>query len=81
MGEISDVQHPFFPLDAKIVGYLANDLSVTSLIGAFALGCFFVLGASLLLVRRRSVRLSGVDEVIVLWFVLSMFTQGLVDIT
>lgn len=72
MAGIVESQHPFYPVDAKIVGYLANDLSVTGLVGTFALGCFFILGTSLLLLRYRSVRLSGADEAIVLWFVLSM---------
>ena len=69
-----DIQppHPFYPLEANIIGYLANDYSVIQLLAIFALTCVVVLGGSLLLVKRYGRRLAAKDEAIVLWFTLCM---------
>ena len=66
--------HPFFPPEANIVGYLANDYSIIQLLSAFATGCVVLLGGTLLLTRQRVIRLSGKDEAVLIWFVLCMIS-------
>ena len=64
--------HPFYPLEANVIGYLANDYSVIQLLGIFALTCVVLLGGSFLLVKRYGRRLTAKDEATVLWFTLCM---------
>lgn len=74
MGKVMDVvqpPHPFYPIEANIVGYFANELSVSTLLGAFAAGCIVVLGSVALVLRRCKFELSGSDTAAVLWFILS----------
>lgn len=63
--------HPFYPLEANIVGYLANKWSVPMLLGVFALGWVVILGTTSMLVKRHNPMLSSVDKASILWFVLS----------
>ena len=63
--------HPFYPLEAKIVGYLANQWSVTTLLGIFAGGWLVILGATLVLVRSHNPDLPSREKATILWFVLS----------
>lgn len=64
--------HPFYPLEAEIVGYLANQWDVPTLLGIFLVGCIVILGLTHVLATRVRPGLSGVDKSILLWFVLSM---------
>ncbi|MCJ1424824.1 hypothetical protein MMC29_002712 [Sticta canariensis] len=72
--------HPFYPIEANIVGYLANELSVLSLLGVFGSGCVVILGLTLALVMRQNPTLPPREKAIVLWFVLSgtihLFFEG-----
>ncbi len=63
--------HPFYPLDAEVVGYLANEYSVPVLLGTFAIGCVIILGATSTLIGRNSPILSSGDRWAILWNVLS----------
>jgi len=63
--------HPFYPLDAEVVGYLANEYPVPMLLGTFAVGCIVILGATSALIGRNSPILSNGDKWAVLWNVLS----------
>ncbi len=63
--------HPFYPVEANIVGYLANKWSVTTLLGIFAAGWVVILGMTLALVRRHNPALPSTDKASILWFVLS----------
>ena len=65
--------HPFYPIEANIVGYLANELSVLSLLGVFGSGCVVILGLTLALVMRQNPTLPSREKAIVLWFVLCKF--------
>lgn len=67
--------HPFYPLEADIVGYLANQSSVTTLLGIFAGAWVVILGATLVLVRRHNPDLPSWDKATILWFVLSTQTH------
>ena len=62
--------HPFYPLEANIVGYLANQYSTLTLLGIFAAGCLSILGTAHLLVGRLNPRLPKGDKAVLLWFIL-----------
>lgn len=64
-------QHPFYPIEANIVGYLANKWSVLTLLTSFAGGWAVILGSTWALVRRHNPNLPGRDKATILWFVLS----------
>jgi len=66
--------HPFYPIEANIVGYLANKWSVPTLLGIFAGGWVVILGATLAMVRRHNPTLPGREKATILWFVLSEST-------
>lgn len=68
--------HPFYPLEANIVGYLANQWSASTLLGIFAGGWVVILGITLALVRSHNPHLPSRDKAIILWFVLSMCISG-----
>ena len=63
--------HPFYPIEANIVGYLANEWSVVTLLGIFAAGWVVILGTTLVLVRRHNPSLPSTEKASILWFVLS----------
>ena len=67
--------HPFYPLEANIVGYLANQWSVTKLLGIFAGGLLVILSATLALVRSHNPDLPSRDKATILWFVLSTYAE------
>jgi cholestenol delta-isomerase len=72
--------HPFYPVEAKIVGYLANEASVSQLLGTFAAGCIVVLGTTLALIKGHNPTLSTTEKAAILWNVLSgtihLFFEG-----
>lgn len=72
--------HPFYPLEANIVGYLANRWSVPTLLGIFAGGWVVILGITLALVRSHNPNLPSRDKATILWFVLTgtihLFFEG-----
>lgn len=72
MADIVQPPHPFYPLEANIIGYLANEWSVATLLGTFAIGCVVVLGGTLALLRQRNARLPRTEKAIILWHILSM---------
>lgn len=71
--------HPFYPLEANIVGYLANEISVLQLLGLFAAGCAVILGFTLVLVRAHNPRLPSSEKATILWFVLCEFSNTATD--
>ena len=68
--------HPFYPLEANIVGYLANRWSVPTLLGIFAAGWVVILGITLALVRSHNPKLPSREKATILWFVLSACTSS-----
>ena len=62
--------HPFYPLEANIVGYLANQYSTLTLLGIFAAGCVGILGTAHLLVGKLNPRLPKGEKAAILWFIL-----------
>ena len=69
------VQHPYFPIEAKVVGYLANEWSVIPLVGAFLGGWGALLLLTLLVVSFVSPKLPKLDKTAILWFVFSKWTR------
>ena len=67
--------HPFYPLEANNVGYLASEFSVLQLLGLFAAGCAFILGLTLVLVRAHNPRLPSSAKTTILGFVLVKFSN------
>ena len=61
--------HPFYPLEANIVGYLANEWSVPKLLGVFFAGCAVELGITLMIINRFNPTLKWGDKAALLWFV------------
>jgi cholestenol delta-isomerase len=64
------VKHPYYPPDANIAGYVANESTVLSLLGSFVAGCAAMFGLTYLAVKRANPRLPTTDLVTVMWFVL-----------
>lgn len=69
--------HPFYPVEANIVGYLANEASVLQLLGTFAAGCAVVLGTTLALIKGHNPGLPASEKAATLWNVLSRFANPL----
>lgn len=69
------IPHPFYPIEAEIVGYLANEWSVPTLLGVFAAGWAVILGITLLLVKRHNPSLPSGEKAAILWFVLCKLYQ------
>lgn len=65
--------HPFYPLEANVIGYLANQWSVLTLLGIFFAGCIVILGTTLAVVKSYNPNLAGREQAVVLWFVLCKF--------
>lgn len=68
--------HPFYPVEANIVGYLANEATVPQLLGAFGAGCVVVLGITLALVKGYNPNLPTNEKAAVLWNVLSRLANS-----
>lgn len=64
------VKHPYYPLDANIVGYVANESTVLSLLGAFVAGCAAIFGLTHLAVKRINPRLPTTELITIMWFAL-----------
>ncbi|KAL8953483.1 MAG: hypothetical protein Q9222_000687 [Ikaeria aurantiellina] len=65
-----------FPVEAEIVGYLANTWSVPVLLGVFAAGWIVILGSTNLVVKKYNPTLGAGDKATILWFVLSYFSYN-----
>lgn len=63
--------HPYYPLEAEIIGYLENDRSVLELLGMFSIACVVILGGAVLIARRIRPRITRTELATVCWFVLS----------
>lgn len=65
------VPHPYYPIEAQVVGYLANEWSMISLVSVFLGGWGALLLLTLGVVSYVSPKLPKLDKTAVLWFVLS----------
>lgn len=62
--------HPYYPIEIEIVGYLANDYSVPTLLALFATGCAVILGFTHYVAKIRNPDLPASEIVRIMWFVL-----------
>ncbi len=65
------VPHPYYPAEAEIVGYLANEFSTPVLLAFFVGGCAAISALTLSIVNRGHQHLSNKEKATILWFVLS----------
>ncbi|KAI9862641.1 MAG: hypothetical protein M1824_001191 [Vezdaea acicularis] len=65
--------HPYYPLEVEIVGYLANEYDVPTLLASFAGGCVLIFAVTLAIVTRLHSGLRGADKATILWFTLCGF--------
>lgn len=70
--------NPFYPLNTVVVGYLANEWSVPTLLGIFAAGWVVILGAANMIVKRHNPTLPAIEKAAILWFVLCESTPQVV---
>lgn len=72
--------HPYFPLDAQIPGYAANEWSVPALLGVFFGVCTALFTATYFLAKRIQPTLRSGELLTIMWFVLSgaihLFFEG-----
>lgn len=62
--------HPYYPLDLELPGYSENTIGLTTLLLGFSTGASLILGTALVFSRRYRTSISGLDQFLVLWFVL-----------
>jgi cholestenol delta-isomerase len=68
--------HPYYPIEAKIVGYLANEWNTFELCGIFAAGCTVIFSVTYLVTTRLRPHVSVSDLATVMWFVLCECCRG-----
>ncbi|EAS32202.3 EBP domain-containing protein [Coccidioides immitis RS] len=80
MANLTTPSHPYYPIEAQLVGYLANEWSVPVLVGGFAVSWGLILLVTLGIVSYVRPSLPKADKLAVLWFVLSgsihLFFEG-----
>jgi cholestenol delta-isomerase len=62
--------HPYYPVNAQVVGYLANKWNTLELVSMFAAGCAAIFSVTFVLVKRIRPTLSNGDLATIMWFVL-----------
>ena len=63
--------HPFYPPEIQLLGYLANEWDVPRLLAGFAAVNAGVLGLTYLTAKFRNPNLPTADMLCVIWFVFS----------
>lgn len=66
---VSSSMHPYWPLQANLVNYVPNTMSVPALLGIFALATLTVVGSTSVLMTGQKSMLSRQDKVLTAWFV------------
>jgi hypothetical protein len=78
-GQAVKAVHPYYPLEAEILNWAANEYSVPVLLTLFSAGCAAIFLITLFIVKRVRPNMSGGDQAIVLWFVLCKCLQPLLQ--
>jgi cholestenol delta-isomerase len=63
-------QHPYYPIEKEIVGYLANKWGTLDLLLVFAAGCVAIFSVTYVMVKRLRPSASTSDLATIMWFVL-----------
>ena len=66
--------HPYYPLEVEIASYLANEWSVTVLLGTFSTVCAVIVLGTQLVVNKAHPHLPGCEKAAIWWFVLCKHT-------
>lgn len=76
----SEAMHPYFPIDAEIIGYAANEWSVPALLGVFFGTCICLFTATYFIAKSVNPHLCKSELTTIMWFVLSgsihLFFEG-----
>jgi cholestenol Delta-isomerase len=76
----AEALHPYFPLDAEIIGYAANEWSVPALLGVFFGTCTCLFTATYFVAKSINANLRKGELSTIMWFVLSgsihLFFEG-----
>lgn len=67
------LDHPFYPPDLDPIGYAANTLSITALLGTFAVAVAGVIAFSSAVLKAVKPNISRTDKILVGWFVFSAY--------
>nr|POE73049.1 3-beta-hydroxysteroid-delta(8),delta(7)-isomerase [Quercus suber] len=67
----AEALHPYYPHDAIIADYAANEWSVPALLGVFFSTCAALFGITFVVARRSQPSLSRGELLTIMWFVLS----------
>ena len=62
--------HPYYPLEVEIASYLANEWSVSTLLGTFSGVCATIFFGTLLIVNKVHPNLPGSEKAAIWWFIL-----------
>lgn len=65
------LDHPFYPPDLNPIGYAANTMSISALLGIFAIVTVGVIGLSSVIIKAVKPNISRADKILVGWFVFS----------
>ncbi len=69
------LNHPFYPPDLNPIGNVANKMSITALLGTFAVAVAGVIGFSSAVLKTVKPNISRTDKILVGWFVFSQLPQ------
>ncbi len=60
--------HPYYPVEAEIVGYLANEYSTPMILTVFLAGCSVIIGLTSTMINRRNRNLPTSEKITIMWF-------------
>jgi cholestenol delta-isomerase len=61
--------HPYYPKHVVIASYLANEYSVTVLLGAFTTICVSIVIGTLFIVKKSHPNLPSLEKAAIWWFI------------
>lgn len=67
------VEHPYYPLDITVIGYVANDMGRVKILGIFGSGLLIVGGGTFFLCNAINPGLRKRDRWLAVWFALCKF--------
>lgn len=71
---LDGIPHPYYPLDAQITGYVANEATILKLLGVASIVAIALLGTTFTLVTMARPSLNKADRLAILWFVLCQYS-------
>ena len=62
--------HPYYHIEAEIVGYLANEYSTPMLLTVFVAGCAAIISLTSAMINRSNRNLPAIEKAAIMWFVI-----------